>query len=416
MPTAASGTLATESRTSRRKLDAGVRDQPDLVVLADLRTGEILDANHHGAAVLGWTIDELTGMNVTELGTKDEPLQAALFEDLAEGKTVYFDAALLAADGSRRPYNIAARCVVDRPNDVLLVARELGAIAHSRSELAKLMMLADLTDDVFLVCDREGYITYANAACRSVHQAEVPVGRHMTEFLAADDEGYRQLLEAYRRDDGRAEARVSCVAADGSHFVLGVRTIYDRESELWYTVERDITTELTTERELRRLADDMRHQATTDALTGVANRYALNACLREAIEQQRPFALLLLDMDDFKSVNDTLGHAAGDEFLRGVASRMQQSVRLVDMVARLGGDEFVTFLPDVDREVASDIAQRMIEAVGEQFTVAGKALTRSCSVGVAVWEAGEDVNAVLRKADRCAYRAKHEGRSRFVVN
>jgi len=386
------------------------------VLLADLNSGIILDANHHGSAVLGWSVAELTGKNLTEIGDKDTPLDASLFEDLAQARTVYFDADLCAADGSRRPYNIAARCVADAPDDVLLVGRELGAIAHSRSELAKLMKLADLTDDVFLVCDREGYITYANAAGRRVHQAEVPLGRHMTEFLAADDDGYRELLEAYRRDDGRAEARVTCVRADGSTFVLGVRTIYDRVSELWYTVERDITTELGTERELRRLADEMRHQATTDALTGVANRYALNGCLTEAIEARRPFALLLLDMDDFKSVNDTLGHAAGDEFLRGVAGRMQRSVRLVDMVARLGGDEFVTFLPEVDRQGAADIARRMINAVGENCTVAGQQLTRSCSVGVAVWEAGDGVNDVLRKADRAAYRAKHEGRSRFVVN
>jgi PAS domain-containing protein len=276
-------TVEPQSRT----LSSESHDSPDLVVLADFGTGEILDVGRHGVAVLGWTVDDLVGTNIAEFGQRDE-LHPELFEDLANGRTVYFDAGLAGADGSRRPYNVAARCPENRPNDVLLVARELGALAHSRSELAKLMMLADLTDDVFLVCDREGYITYANAACRDVHQADVPLGRHMTEFLAADDSGYRQLLEAYKRPDGRAEARVTCVAANGSTFVLGVRTVYDHSSELWYTVERDITSELAREKELRRLADDMRHQATTDALTGVANRYALNACLEEAIERDEP--------------------------------------------------------------------------------------------------------------------------------
>ena len=121
-------------------------------------------------------------------------------------------------------------------------------------------------------------------------------------------------------------------------------------------------------------------------------------------------------MDDFKSVNDTLGHQAGDVFLQAVATRMQGTVRLLDLVARLGGDEFVTFLPGVGSDGAAEIARRMIDAVGKEFTVAETQLTRSCSVGVAIWEPGDSVNDVLRKADRAAYRAMHEGRSRFVVD
>jgi diguanylate cyclase (GGDEF)-like protein len=90
-------------------------------------------------------------------------------------------------------------------------------------------------------------------------------------------------------------------------------------------------------------------------------------------------------------------------------------VKLTDVVARLGGDEFVVYLPDIDSEAAAGVASRMIDAVGQHYSINGNSLTRSCSIGVAVWEPGDDVSAILRKADRAAYRAKHEGRSRFIV-
>jgi len=94
---------------------------------------------------------------------------------------------------------------------------------------------------------------------------------------------------------------------------------------------------------------------------------------------------------------------------------MQRAVKLTDVVARLGGDEFVVYLPNVDCHAASRVAERMIEIVSEPYSIDGELLTRSCSIGVAVWKEGDDMSDILRKADRAAYRAKHEGRSRFIV-
>lgn len=395
---------------SARLLGGDLNSLPDLVLLVDIDTGFILDVNEHGAARLGWAISQLIGRKIGDLGhLGDDDIYPVLIEKLLAGEAVHFDQGVLSADGSRHPYNFSGRCPDGDFESALLIGREMGALAHSDSKLANLLMLADLTDDVFIVCDREGYITYANAACRRVHDVVVPTGKHMTEFLAANDEGYQELLKAYDRPDGRAEARVGCIGADGSTFYLGVRTVYDRATKLWYTVERDITTELEKERELTEMA-------TTDALTGVANRYALNSRLEGAIAEGAPFAVLMLDMDDFKSVNDTLGHAAGDEFLCCVAKRLKHVLKPGDLVSRIGGDEFVVFLDRANAMGAAKVAERMIAAVSRPYSIGEHSVVRSCSVGGTVYRAGETVDELLRKADRAVYGAKHAGRNRYVID
>ncbi len=395
-----------------RELDS----HPDLVAVVAAPEMEIIDVNAQGARELGWSAEDMIGKLIVEFGDpSDRELNPVLVEQALRGETARFDRRVRNADGEWRTYNFAARTIDNEPGRFLLVGRDMGALAHSESRLADLLKLADLTDDLFVVSDRDGYVTYVNEAVHRLHGDGKIVGRHLTEFVHDDDRGFFTLLDAVHDKDKRAEARVLAKCQDGSPLMLGVKTIYDDETKRWFTVERDISETIAQERRMQELTTDLRRRATTDTLTGVANRAALNEILDQSVADGTPFALLLLDMDDFKSVNDTLGHAAGDEFLRCVAQRLQRAVKLTDVVARLGGDEFVVYLPDVDCKDASSVAARMIDAVGQHYSINGHSLTRSCSIGVAVWEEGDDVSAILRKADRAAYRAKHEGRSRFIV-
>lgn len=399
-------------RTAVRELDS----LPDLVLIIEFATALIVDVNEHAARGLGYSREEIIGRPVSEFSDAlSDEQNVALYVNVMQGETVHFDTRIRHANGDWWSFNCAARRVTGSTEQLVVTGRHMEALAHSNSQLAGLLKLADLTEDIFVVSDNSGIITYANAAAARVHGATEFVGRHLSEFVHEDDVGFQGLVEAVLAREGRAEGRVLGKRADGSPIMFGVRTIYDKESEHWFTVERDISATIAQEREMERLATDLRRQATTDTLTGVANRYALNEALDEAVGLGETFALLLLDMDDFKSVNDTLGHAAGDEFLRCVAQRMQHAVKLTDMVARLGGDEFVVYLPGVDADEASLVADRMIRAVGQDFSISGTSILRSCSIGLAIWEGGESVSDVLRKADRAAYRAKHEGRSRYVV-
>jgi diguanylate cyclase (GGDEF)-like protein len=147
-----------------------------------------------------------------------------------------------------------------------------------------------------------------------------------------------------------------------------------------------------------------------DPLTGLPNRRALSELL--ATEGQR--ALLLVDLDDFKPVNDELGHAAGDELLVSVAERLRSAVRADDTVARLGGDEFAIFVPDGDADIASQIAARVVAECGRTFDLEAGPVTIGASVGVSVAD-DADGDTLLREADEAMYRIKQGTKGDYVV-
>jgi diguanylate cyclase (GGDEF)-like protein len=180
---------------------------------------------------------------------------------------------------------------------------------------------------------------------------------------------------------------------------------------------------------LNRMADSLeqrtaglKHLAEYDALTGVPNRALFLDRLEQAIvrstRSRKPMALLFLDIDRFKSVNDTLGHAGGDELLKGFARVLQTSVRASDTVARLGGDEFTVILELLnERGDARALAQTIVSRTRELATLFDSSFKVSTSIGVALFDSGStDAATLLRRADSALYEAKRLGRDRFVID
>ena len=174
--------------------------------------------------------------------------------------------------------------------------------------------------------------------------------------------------------------------------------------------------------ERERIQQQLEHEVMHDALTGLPNRGYLRERMERALarlrrDPQRQCALLYLDVDRFKVINDSLGHLAGDAFLRQVARRLLACVREPDMVARLSGDEFAILLEDLsDAETAGHVAQRVLDALGAPLQVAGKELAPSASIGIAIADSRyRHADEVLRDADIALYRAKDLGRKRFEL-
>jgi len=159
-----------------------------------------------------------------------------------------------------------------------------------------------------------------------------------------------------------------------------------------------------------------------DSLTGLPNRYHFQQLLTTALDQARddrgkPFGLLFLDFDRFKLINDSLGHAVGDEFLVAVARRIQRQLRNGDAVARLGGDEFAILAVDLDCErYATALAQRLLEALREPFSIANTDITSSVSIGITFSGTGyTSTSDMLRDADTAMYKAKTAGKARYAL-
>jgi diguanylate cyclase (GGDEF)-like protein len=212
--------------------------------------------------------------------------------------------------------------------------------------------------------------------------------------------------------------------AEGGH-VFGALTVDFRRPHRFAPDEVDTARALATllagANERERVAGEMRHRALHDPLTGLPNRTLFVDRLRHAIARcarhGRGVAVLFLDIDHFKFVNDSLGHTAGDELLRRIAKRLEQAMRAGDTVARFGGDEFLIVCDDVDRrEHATSIARRTIEALREPFELLGSEHVVSVSVGITIARhEGRSAEDLIREADAAMYRAKEAGRDGYEV-
>jgi len=171
--------------------------------------------------------------------------------------------------------------------------------------------------------------------------------------------------------------------------------------------------------ERKALEAQLTHQAFHDPLTGLANRALLrdradHALTRGHRRERAPLAMLFLDLDNFKTVNDSLGHAAGDSLLVEAARRLVACVRAADTVARLGGDEFAVFIEDPGEDVeCSQVAERIVAALGRPFTMSGREIFVGASLGIAAAQDGDGADDLLRNADVAMYMAKTRGKGRY---
>src|SRR5689334_11309405 len=170
--------------------------------------------------------------------------------------------------------------------------------------------------------------------------------------------------------------------------------------------------------ERKRYQEQLEHQANYDALTGLPNRNLLRDRLKQAVHSQRharAIAVVFIDLDHFKFINDSLGHSAGDKLLQKMADRLRSAVRDGDTVSRLGGDEFILVLNDQHNEdIIFRAMQRIAGKVNEPITIDGRELIVTCSAGISLYpQDGTDVDTLLKNADAAMYRAKEHGRNNF---
>jgi diguanylate cyclase (GGDEF)-like protein len=232
-------------------------------------------------------------------------------------------------------------------------------------------------------------------------------------MTGGDRELHRTLLRQLRRFGLSCSAPPAAAQWEG---LLGVISAsYDDADNDRYTLERSIEI---SSAEMRALHDELIAQARHDKLTGLPNRAALLESLVVALPSarraERPLALLFVDLDQFKLVNDRFGHAAGDHLLRTFAARTRVHLRDVDVAARLGGDEFAILLPETDASGAETVAERLRQSLPAPPVAARNVPMVTASFGVAQHVPGEAGDDLLRRADVALYEAKSRGRDRVV--
>ncbi|WP_433083649.1 putative bifunctional diguanylate cyclase/phosphodiesterase [Dactylosporangium sp. CA-052675] len=291
----------------------------------------------------------------------------------------------------------------------------LTAEVNRRNSEAYFRTLIHNTSDVILIVDDNDVIQYASPAAGTVFGDERIAGYELWEFIARDERArLAELLGQVRSGaHGHDVMDVRAERVDGSDLLVEVDCRDLREDTtvggLVLTV-RDVT-------ERRRLEEQLIRQAFHDSLTGLANRVLFGDRVEQAVFRGRRdgslVGVLFIDLDDFKIVNDTLGHAVGDELLQAVGKRITAELRPTDTVARLGGDEFAALIEAdsiADLELA---AERINLALAEPFAVAGESVNGISSIGLSTTIDANSAEELMRQADLALYVAKGAGKGQW---
>lgn len=398
----------------------------DPVIVCD-SDGKIRFANDAASTVFGYLPGELAGAPIERLA---EPLVGSTVRlHLAVGEVVR-DAEMVFRDRQGEAVEVGVSLsplVDDRGQTVgaVLLARDIRARKRAEEALRKSEesyrtlfernqagVFRTAADGTILDCNDAfarilGYASRRECIGRSMvgHYADPGQRSRLFEVLRAKGVLSDQEVALRKVDGGPAWilANADLVAAQG-----------DRPEILEGTVI-DIT-------QRRNAESQIVYQALHDALTSLPNRTLFHDRLTQALAQGRrhgdPLAVLFLDLDQFKAVNDTLGHAAGDRLLIAIADRLQRTVRASDTVARVGGDELAFLLPGIERaEDAARAAQKILDAVSRPLEIDGHPLYVTASIGISLFPAdGEEAEALLSSADIAMYRAKDLGRNGYQLS
>jgi diguanylate cyclase (GGDEF)-like protein/PAS domain S-box-containing protein len=365
-----------------------------------------------GGAV-GRTIDEAQGV-VREMQAEELELLAVRNRDakrrLAQIKTILILGTLLGLLSAA-----AAGWSVQRDSSSRALAEDALFAEKERAQIT----LASIGDAVACT-DISGNITFLNPVAENLTgwSLQQATGRPTTEVLrildAASHEITLTLMQMVIGQDRTMHlpANSILIRRDGFEIPIedSVSLIHDREGQTIgaVIVFRDVSA-------ARTLALQMAHLAEHDFLTGLPNRMLLNDRVRQAIavasRHMKKVAVLFLDLDGFKHINDSLGHPIGDRLLQSIAKRLVDCGRASDTVSRPGGDEFVVLLPEVEQSIdAAAIAKKMLRAVATPHSIDQHDLHISTSIGVSVYpEDGLDAETLIKNADTAMYQAKENG-------
>jgi diguanylate cyclase (GGDEF)-like protein/PAS domain S-box-containing protein len=303
-----------------------------------------------------------------------------------------------------------------------LSSAELAEEVHRQASEARFSTLVQNSSDLITVLDADNIVLYQSPSVERVlgYTVEEVTGRPFEQLLHPDEQGrlLRRLTDGARANN-RAEV-IDCMLAhkDGSlrHFEILHADLRDDSAVGGIVLNgRDVS-------ERKAFEEQLAHQAFHDPVTHLANRALFNERVRHAVARTLRegvgMAVLFVDLDDFKTVNDSLGHAVGDQVLLEVAQRISGSVRAADTAARFGGDEFAILLEDVhDLQAAVETAERILESVSRPLELGGNHLSVRASLGISVAEAGHptDADELIRNADAAMYIAKGDGKGGYRI-
>jgi diguanylate cyclase (GGDEF)-like protein/PAS domain S-box-containing protein len=395
-----------------QRFRALIEHSSDLLAVLD-GDGLVMFASPASRALLGVPEGHLVGRHPFERVHPDDRFEAASLLDRAwavPGVLEPLEARFRHETGDWRWFEVLVENLLDQPEvaAVIVHLRDVSDRRRAQERLAaseaRFRSLVQHAADLIAIVDDDMLLTYVSPAARSMlgFEPDTLLGRPITDIIPAeqlfvDDGKLPALSEAHVRDASgqwrSAELTITDLRGDDAvgGIVINARDVSERKN----------------------LEDKLRHLAMHDPLTGLANRNLLHERLETALrDPSNAIAVLYLDIDDFKSLNDTLGHGYGDSALSEVARRLVANLRDADLAARLGGDEFAVLLEGAGAAAPMEVAERLLHALRAPIVLGHHRIQLTVSLGAAVREEGSTVVSLTRNADIAMYLAKTDGKDR----
>ncbi|MBN2131151.1 MAG: PAS domain S-box protein [Sedimentisphaerales bacterium] len=414
-------------RLSEEKFAKAFQTSPYAIAITRLEDGVFLEVNDTFSTLTGFSRDELIGRSALQLGiwaNEDQRVAVAtalLHRQPVVGREVLFRdsrGGLSTCVFTAQPINLSqGPCIISSVDNITERKRVEHELQTSRRLLSDVVEHAGA---LISVKDRDGRYELVNKKWEEVRglKREVCIGRTDADLFSGPM-AKRTRANDLRVMESRAEMETeeTHVDANGKRFFISIRfPVYEDDGSVHGVCA--MVTEITARKEIE---DRIRHLATHDSLTDLPSLNLAKDRLRMAFgmarRQKAEVGVMFVDLDGFKSVNDTLGHEAGDAVLRETARRLLSCVRETDTVARIGGDEFLVVAGGLHgKDDAAQIAQKIISRVGESVVVGdGSLASVGASVGIALCLAcGDDTDRLIKLADAAMYRVKNAGKNGYA--
>lgn len=419
---------ADELRESQKRYQQLFDSNPYPIWVYDLETLQILAANQEALAHYGYSYEEFLSLTIKDIRPSEDVPKLLQFiaNAVSEGEIIH-NARHLKKDGTLIEVEVASQTIsFDGRNARLALITDITERKHAEGALReseyKLRMLLESMNEGLSQVNNEHVIEFVNDRfCEMTSYTRAELLGKTTFDVLLDEEGRNTVRETEKqRKQGIAsqyELRLRKKSGETLWVIVGGAPVVNAEGVVTGTM--GVFTDITE----RKLAEEkLMHDALHDNLTGLANRKLFTTHLQKAIERGRRsddslYAVLFLDFDRFKVINDSLGHGAGDSLLKQIARRLETSLRSCDLLARLGGDEFTILLNELaDINDAVQVAERIQNDLNTPFIIGKQEIFISASIGIALCSSGHNrAEDMLRDADIAMYRAKSKGKAQHQV-
>lgn len=382
-------------------------------------SGLILDVNDTYTKLSGYTRAELIGMHFLQLATADHEITAMHLRHVMRGEDHQCETQHRRKDGTLWDAEIVTRYSHEAGGQFYVFIRDISERLRIQQQLHLTAEVFENANEAIVITDADNTILRVNKSYCDVtgYSEEEVIGKTPSVLQSGrhDEEFYQQMWQSLN-EKGSWVGEIWDKRKNGEIYPkwLSITAIRNKQGQLTNYVGTfsDISVLKGIESELKKLAY-------YDALTELPNRTLFKERLQEELNRCQRFncncSVLFIDLDRFKLINDTMGHACGDELLIEVSRRIRNSLRTTDTFARMGGDEFTLLLPNIpNADAVAHVAQNIIDLLNEPVLLNGEEIRVGCSIGIAIYPAdGDNLETLTRHADTAMYVAKANGRGQY---